>query len=72
MLALVAGSDTTSSTISHLFYFLLLHPECMARLRSEVDSATQNGRNLFDFRRHAELPYLNACMYAIALPSECH
>ncbi|KIP10629.1 hypothetical protein PHLGIDRAFT_495533, partial [Phlebiopsis gigantea 11061_1 CR5-6] len=62
MLALVAGSDTTSSTLSHLFYFLLRHPECMTRLKSEVNSATQNGKNLFDFKRHTEMPYMNACI----------
>lgn len=62
MLALIAGSDTTSIALSHLCYVLLRHPACAARLRAEVDTAFPPGEDVLDFARHVDMPYLNACI----------
>ena len=63
MLAIVAGSDTTATAVSHVLYFLARHPECMERLRKEVEDEYPGSTDpLLDFAKQAEMPYLNACM----------
>ncbi|KAL1951367.1 hypothetical protein VTO73DRAFT_516 [Trametes versicolor] len=59
-LAVVAGSDTTSSVISNLIFFVLTHPEVYARLRTEVDFYYPPGENALNTTHHADMPYLNA------------
>ncbi|KAI0756346.1 high nitrogen upregulated cytochrome P450 monooxygenase 2 [Daedaleopsis nitida] len=59
-LAIVAGSDTTSSVLSSIFYCLLTHPEAYARLRAEVDTYYPPGEDALNTKYHAEMPYLNA------------
>ena len=39
-LIIVAGSDTTSATITHIFYELAKHPEEVKKLREELKSLT--------------------------------
>ncbi|KAJ7034119.1 cytochrome P450 [Mycena alexandri] len=55
VLAIIAGSDTTSTVLSNTFYFLLTHPESYKRLRTELDEAL-----LVDTTTLLSLPYLNA------------
>jgi len=63
LLALVAGSDTSATALSHTFYFLLRHPRCMERLRAEVVEAFPGTTDTsLDFSKQAEMPYLNACI----------
>ncbi|KAH8115860.1 high nitrogen upregulated cytochrome P450 monooxygenase 2 [Phellopilus nigrolimitatus] len=60
-LAIVAGSDTTSTTLSGVFFFLLTNPEIYARLQREVDEAFPLGEgDPFDGSRLADMKYLNA------------
>ncbi|OSD00805.1 high nitrogen upregulated cytochrome P450 monooxygenase 2 [Trametes coccinea BRFM310] len=59
-LAVVAGSDTTSSVLSNLVYCLLTHPEAYARLRSEVDTYYPPGEDALNTKHHADMPYLTA------------
>jgi cytochrome P450 len=40
MLALFAGSDTTSTTMAGTIFYLVTHPACFQRLRAELDSVT--------------------------------
>ena len=72
ILAIVAGSDTTSILLSHLWYFLLRHPDCANRLQKEIDVAFPHGEDPMDFSRHVDMPYLNACMlvhlFRLAVP----
>ncbi len=63
MLALIAGSDTTATALTHIWYFMIKHPECLAKLRKEVEATFPNGEETSDSTRHAKMPYLNACMY---------
>ncbi|KAF9565398.1 cytochrome P450 [Agrocybe pediades] len=58
-LAIIAGSDTTSSAIAHLCYFLMAHPTAYKRLQEEVD---EMGDNLYDATTQARMPYLNAAI----------
>lgn len=63
-LAIIAGSDTAATALSQTFYFLLRHPECMKKLRGEIESVYPGSTDpLLDFGKQAEMPYLNACMY---------
>ena len=61
--AVVAGSDTTATALSSIFYFLLSHPACLSRLRAEIDKAFPPGvKEPTDTTILAQLPYLNAVM----------
>lgn len=62
-LAIVAGSDTSATALSHALYFLLLHPKCMQRLHEEIETYYPGTTDpLSDFALQAEMPYLNACL----------
>ena len=59
-LAVLAGSDTTSSAATNIIYFLISHPTAYKRLQAEIDGL---GNKLTDCTTQAHLPYLNAVMY---------
>lgn len=62
-LLLLAGTDTTSSTLSRAIHLLSRHPEVQQRLRQELVSVTHDvGHTLssFDYDAYANLPYLEA------------
>ena len=62
-LAIIAGGDTTATTLSHIFYFLLRHPTYLERLRREVDEVFPQGEDsTLDFTKQTTMPFLNACM----------
>lgn len=58
--AVIAGSDTTATALSQLWYFLVKNPHYYETLRQEVLSDVEG-----DFTRQASMPYLNACMWVI-------
>ncbi|KZT11544.1 cytochrome P450 [Laetiporus sulphureus 93-53] len=59
--AIIAGSDTTATALSCVFYFMLSRPECYARLRDEVDTTFPAGEGLAnDSTKFANMAYLNA------------
>lgn len=62
-LAIVAGSDTTSTTLSGIFFHLLSNPQYYGRLQKEVDEAFPPGEGEpFDGTKLAEMKFLNAVM----------
>jgi len=61
--AIIAGSDTTSSVLAAIFYYLLLNPEAYARLEEEVDSAFAIGEEPLDLLRLSQMDWLNGCMW---------
>jgi cytochrome P450 len=66
-LAIVAGSDTTSTALANALAYLLSNPASMKRLKVELDEAAERGsltsrEDPLDFDLLAELPYLNAVM----------
>ncbi|PPQ83920.1 hypothetical protein CVT25_000665 [Psilocybe cyanescens] len=62
LLAIVAGSDTTSSVFANLFYFLLREPDYYRRLRAEIDviHSPSDSNDTIDINSLANLPFLNA------------
>ena len=67
-LAILAGSDTTSSTTSNILYFLISHPAAYKRLQAEVDGL---GDKLTECSAQAQLPYLNAVMFVASESPNC-
>ena len=63
-LAMVAGSDTSSSAITSVFHCLLSHPEAYAALQEEVDRFYPQGEDVCNTANHREMHYLTAVMYA--------
>jgi hypothetical protein len=61
-LAIVAGSDTTSSVLTAIIYYLLLNPAAYERLQEEVDSAFPSGEEPLDTVKLSHLEWLNGCM----------
>jgi cytochrome P450 len=58
-----AGSDTISTTLRAIFYYLLKHPSTLERIRSELDTAVAEGKISPVFVTWAEsnsLPYLHS------------
>ena len=62
VLAIVAGSDTTSTALTSFFYCFLTHPEIHAALLSEVDNCYLDGETTLNTSRHGKLPYLDAVL----------
>ncbi|KAF7789587.1 hypothetical protein EIP86_000533 [Pleurotus ostreatoroseus] len=62
LLAIIAGSDTAATALTHIWYFLLRNPNCLFQLRKEIDETFPVGHETFDFSKQADLPYLNACI----------
>ena len=64
ILAIVAGSDTTATTLSNCFFYLLSNKPYYLRLKEEIDQAISYGDPL-DINTGVlqGLPYLNAVVY---------
>lgn len=62
IMSIVAGSDTTATTLSAMWYYFLLNPTMLERLQVEVDTYFPGGEEPLDFTRMVNMPFLNACM----------
>ncbi|KAL0062590.1 hypothetical protein AAF712_010524 [Marasmius tenuissimus] len=63
VLAIIAGSDTTSTAMTNLFWCLMAHPTTYKQLREEVDREYPAGVDpLVDTSRFGNMKYLNACL----------
>lgn len=62
VLAIVAGSDTTATTLSNVFYYLMCNPDSYKRLQDEVDSCYPAGEDSLDHQRYVGMPYLDTVM----------
>ncbi|KAJ7675032.1 high nitrogen upregulated cytochrome P450 monooxygenase 2 [Mycena olivaceomarginata] len=62
MLAIIAGSDTTSSVLANLFYSLLRNPDVYAKLKKEIDNAFGADEDTLDVAKLQNMVYLNACI----------
>lgn len=64
---MIAGSETTGITLTAFFYHLLRHPQCYAKLQSELDTCLPPKEPFHPFRiapftAANALPYLYACV----------
>ncbi|KIJ45954.1 hypothetical protein M422DRAFT_778700 [Sphaerobolus stellatus SS14] len=62
-LAIIAGSDTTGTSLSNLFFFLLTNPDVYAKLQAEVDREFPKGADVFAASSSSvtrSMQYLNA------------
>jgi len=58
-LAIIAGSDTTSSVLTAALYYLLLNPEAYESLQAEVDGAFPSGEEPMDVTKLGQMEWLN-------------
>lgn len=58
---IVAGSETSATTLSGLHYYLLNNPDVYTKLRNEVRGAFKSVDEI-DAKGAAALPYLTACI----------
>ncbi|KAF2132974.1 cytochrome P450 [Dothidotthia symphoricarpi CBS 119687] len=59
--AVTAGAESTAGALRAIFYYLMKHPETMAKLIRDVDTAFENGMLTHPVQYHQamKLPYLN-------------
>ncbi|KIK67013.1 hypothetical protein GYMLUDRAFT_156769, partial [Collybiopsis luxurians FD-317 M1] len=60
--AILAGADTTVSSIAAFFYYMLCHPEEFSLLREEIDRVYPPGSDATDISKQSELVYTSACL----------
>ncbi|OCB88939.1 cytochrome P450 [Sanghuangporus baumii] len=57
---LIAGTDTTSTTLSYLLWELSRRPDIMAHLQAELDECMPDPKSMLDIQELQKLPYLTA------------
>ncbi|OBT84328.1 hypothetical protein VE02_07275 [Pseudogymnoascus sp. 03VT05] len=59
-----AGADTVSATLQAFWYYLLRSPKGLARVRAEIDKASEEGKlsRVVSYAEARELPFLQACI----------
>ncbi|KAJ1894090.1 hypothetical protein LPJ81_005231 [Coemansia sp. IMI 209127] len=63
IVSLLAGSDTSSNTLSWTIHLLLMHPEYLDRATREVRTSFQRTHTIAYVEAQRKLPFLEACMY---------
>ena len=60
-LVVVAGSDTTRTVLSSLFFYLIHNPQKLAKLREEIDHFYPPEESLSS-KHFQQMSYLDACI----------
>ncbi|KZP07103.1 cytochrome P450, partial [Athelia psychrophila] len=60
--AVLAGSDTTATTFTALFFYLLQNAEKLSKLCAEIDNHFARDEEPVDFGKLAGMEYFNACI----------
>jgi len=61
-LAVIAGSDTSSTVMSSLVFLILGNPDVYKKLQAEIDETFPGGTDPTDSTKLSSMPYLDACM----------
>ncbi|KAI0065820.1 high nitrogen upregulated cytochrome P450 monooxygenase 2 [Artomyces pyxidatus] len=62
ILAIIAGSDTTATTLTALFNYLMQYPAVYERLQQEIEAAFPHGEEPIDAAKLSRMSWLNACI----------
>ena len=62
VLAIVAGSDTTSGALTATLYYLLCNPTAYDSVQAEVDTTFPTGEEPLDVTKLSQMEWLNGCM----------
>ncbi|KAI9466330.1 high nitrogen upregulated cytochrome P450 monooxygenase 2 [Lactarius psammicola] len=62
MLAIIAGSDTSSSVLTATLYYLIRNPLAYERLQAEVDGAFPGGEEPLNVTKLCQMEWLNGCI----------
>jgi cytochrome P450 len=57
-----AGSDTTAIAMNNAMYLLLANPNCLTKLRAELDAVIEPAEVVVAYDKVRHLPYLRACL----------
>ncbi|RDW78670.1 cytochrome P450 [Aspergillus mulundensis] len=57
-----AGSDTTAIALRNVLFFLLKNPQCMQKLREEINEVLGKDDIVAPYSKVKHLPYLKACL----------
>ncbi|KAI5925575.1 cytochrome P450 [Camillea tinctor] len=57
-----ASSDTTAIARNNVMYWLLRNPECVVKLRREIDAVLDEDEVVAPYEKVKHLPYLRACL----------
>ena len=60
--AIIAGSDTASTVMTHTLHFLMRYPTTLKRVQTELDNIFGGDGAHPDYTKTIETPYLTACM----------
>ena len=60
ILAVTAGSDTTASALTSIFFCLLTHPDTYASLQAGVDKVYTKDEDSLVTKHHKDMVYLGA------------
>lgn len=60
---LIAGTDTTSLTMTWTLHYLMLYPDCYHRTVDEIRSRFSRDHTITYAEGKSQLPYLDACIY---------
>ncbi|KAI0659811.1 high nitrogen upregulated cytochrome P450 monooxygenase 2 [Cubamyces menziesii] len=63
VLAIVAGSDTTSSALTSLAFLLVAHPPVLKRLQEEIDQYYPPGEDPCNAKHYRDMHYLTAVIH---------
>ncbi|KAL0060063.1 hypothetical protein AAF712_013139 [Marasmius tenuissimus] len=64
ILAIVAGSDTTSTALANFFWCIMAHPSAYKRVRDEIGRVFPPGTDsLLDTSRYENLKFTKACLF---------
>ena len=58
----MAGTDTTSTTLTYFAWEILNNPEAKHRLHAELDQAIPDVNHFLTYQQLEKLPYLKACI----------